>query len=84
MPSLTLRTLLRKHGIQNLTLLMTDTEGFDCEIVNMAFDAGLRPAIIYYELSMPFPQARVDCKKRLMQAGYRFIDVGIDTLAVRL
>jgi hypothetical protein len=83
-PSLTLRTLLRKHDIPNLTPLVTDTEGFDCEIVNMALDAGLRPAIINYEFIHAIPQARVDCEKRLMEAGYGFIDVGIDTLAVRL
>ena len=82
-PSLTLHTLLRKHDIEDLTLLVTDTEGFDCEIVNMALDAGLRPAIINYEFIHAVPQARVDCKKRLMQAGYSFIDVGRDTLAVR-
>jgi len=82
-PSLTLRTLLRKHDIQDLTLLVIDTEGFDCEIVNMALDAGLRPAIVNYEFIHAVPQARVDTKKRLMEAGYSFIDVGRDTLAVR-
>ena len=81
--SLTFRTLLRKHHIQNVSLLVTDTEGFDCEIVNMALDAGLRPAIINYEFIHADPQAQVDCKKRLMEAGYSFIDVGTDTLAVR-
>jgi FkbM family methyltransferase len=82
-PSLKLSTLLRKHGIHDLTLLQVDTEGFDCEIVRMALEAGLRPAIINYEFLHARRQDQSDCKKRLMDAGYRFVDIGRDTLAVR-
>lgn len=81
-PCLKLSTLLRKHGIQDLTLLQIDTEGFDCEIIRMALDGGLRPAIINYEFVHASAQAQSDCKKRLRDAGYCFIDIGRDTLAV--
>lgn len=82
-PCLTLPTLLSKHGIQNLTLLQVDTEGFDCEIVRMALEAGLRPPIINYESCHVSRKDRADCKEQLMAAGYGFIDIGGDTLAVR-
>jgi FkbM family methyltransferase len=81
-PCLTLPTLLRKHGIHDLTLLQVDTEGFDCEIVRMALDAGLHPPIINYEFLHANRRDQADCKQRLIQAGYRLIDIGRDTLAV--
>jgi FkbM family methyltransferase len=82
-PCLKLTTLLRKHGIESLTLLQVDTEGFDCEIVGMALEAGLRPPIINYEFIHATRRDQRDCKKALMDAGYCFVDVGRDTLAVR-
>lgn len=81
-PCLTLHTLLRRHGIQDLTLLQIDAEGFDCQIVHMALDAGLRPQVINYEFVHATPRDRADCKKRLIEAGYSFIDIGKDTLAI--
>jgi FkbM family methyltransferase len=82
-PCLTIPSLLRKRGIQELTLLQIDTEGFDCEIVRMALEAGLRPPIINYEFLHSAPRDRANCKKRLVDAGYSFIDIGGDTLAIR-
>jgi FkbM family methyltransferase len=81
-PCLTLLTLLRKHGIEKLTLLQVGTEGFDCEIVRMALEAGLHPAIINYAFVHATQQEQSDCKKSLMDAGYCFVDIGRDTLAV--
>jgi FkbM family methyltransferase len=81
-PCLKLSTLLRKHGIEHLTLLQVDTEGFDCEVVRMALEAGLRPAIINYEFIHAGRRAQSECKQLLIDAGYRFVDIGRDTLAV--
>jgi len=60
-----------------------DTEGFDCEIVRTALDAGLRPPIINYEFIQATRRDQTDCKQRLKQDGYSFIDIGRDTLVVR-
>jgi len=82
-PCLTLSSLLRKRGIQSVTLLDINAEDFSCEIVRMALEAGLRPPLINYASRHPIPGDRADCKKRLMNAGYCFIDIGAETLAVR-
>jgi hypothetical protein len=63
-------------------LLQIDVEGFDAKVVRAALDAGLRPPIIHYEHENLHPAEQVDCKRRLEAAGYRYIDVGRDTLAL--
>jgi hypothetical protein len=80
---LTLSSLLRKHGISDVGLLQIDTEGFDCRIVQSAIRSGLRPAIINYEHNHVRSTEQAACKRLLMEHGYDFVDVGIDTLAVR-
>ena len=82
-PCLTLASLLKGHGIRKVTLLQIDTEGFDCQIVRMAIEAGLRPSVINFEFNHTCPAERAACKRMLIEAGYSFVDVGRDTLAVR-
>ena len=82
-PSITLPSLIQKSGIQNLTLLDVDAEDQGCEIVRMALAANLHPPLINYASRHPAPSDRADCKKWLVEAGYCFVDIGEDTLAVR-
>ena len=82
-PMLSLSSLLRKHGISDVGLLQIDTEGFDCRIVQSALRSGIRPAIINYEHNHVRSTEQAACKRLLMEHGYDFVDVGIDTLAVR-
>ena len=82
-PMLTPTSLLKKHGISEIGLLQIDTEGFDCRIVEATLRAGLRPAIINYEHHHVHAITKAACKQLLLECGYDFIDVGIDTLAVR-
>ena len=82
-PLMTLSSLLRKHGISEVGLLQIDTEGFDCRIVQSAIRSGLRPTIINYEHNHVHAREQAACKRLLSENGYDFIDVGIDTLAVR-
>jgi FkbM family methyltransferase len=79
----TLPALVKQHHIENFDLLQVDTEGMDCRIVSWALDAKLRPAIIHYEHCHASPEERAQCKARLAEAGYRFIDAGTNTLALR-
>jgi FkbM family methyltransferase len=81
-PSLTLTTLLRQHTVAEIGLLQIDVEGFDAKVVRAALEAGLRPPIIHYEHENVHPKEQADCKRALEAAGYRYIDVGRDTLAV--
>jgi FkbM family methyltransferase len=82
-PVMTVASLLRKHGIADVGLLQIDTEGFDCRIVESAIRSGLRPAVINYEHNHVHAIQQAACKRLLAENGYDFVDVGIDTLAVR-
>jgi FkbM family methyltransferase len=81
-PCLTLTTLLARHGVVRPSLLQVDTEGFDTQIVRMALESGLRPPIINYEHLHADRAERAACKRLLVEAGYHFIDIGGDTLAL--
>ncbi len=48
-PAMTMESLLKKHSIQHVNLLQIDTEGFDYEVLKMAFQAELLPDIINFE-----------------------------------
>jgi FkbM family methyltransferase len=82
-PAFTLQSLLLKHKIAAVSLLQVDTEGYDYAIVKAALDAGILPKIINYEHCHLVPNVRLACKCLLDSRGYRFIEVGKDTLAVR-
>jgi len=80
--TMTMRSLLTKHGIRKVDLLQIDTEGFDFEIIKMSINAGFCPHIVNYEyvhLSLSDQEA---CRRYLTSYGYRFLNVGKDTLAI--
>lgn len=81
--TLTFSSLLQKHNIKKVTLLQIDTEGYDYEILKMAFDANVFPEIINYEWTELTQRDRFECRCMLLENNYSFIDVGPDTLAVR-
>lgn len=78
-----LQSLLTKHGINTVTLLQIDTEGYDFEVIKSTFDAGIFPNIINYEYWWLTPSIRHKCKQMLDMHGYQFLDVGKDTIAIR-
>lgn len=82
-PAVPLDQLLARHGIRSVTLLVVDTEGYDYEIVRSALVSGLLPRIVHYEHCHLVPRVRVEAKRLLYAHGYRFIEVGKDTIAVR-
>ena len=80
--AVTMQSLLAKHDIRQLDLLQVDTEGYDHEILKFALACGLRPAIINYEHCHLMPKVRHAAQRQLVDLGYRFLEVGKDTLAV--
>ncbi|MCI5117039.1 MAG: hypothetical protein D3913_03595 [Candidatus Electrothrix sp. LOE1_4_5] len=64
-------------------MLYKDTEGSDEKIIKNAFQAGLYPPIIHYEWTEMSIERRYLLKMKLLDNGYRFIDVGADTVCVR-
>jgi FkbM family methyltransferase len=81
-PTITLPSLLAKHGVTRLDLLQIDAEGHDGIILREALAAGLTPRIINYESIHLPPVERYAVKQLLAEHGYRFIDVERDTLAI--
>ena len=79
-----LQSLLAKHGINKVSLLQIDTEGYDFEVIKSAFDAGIFPDLINYEHCWLVPNTRFQkCKQMLDSHGYQFVETGKDTLAIR-
>lgn len=78
-----LQSLLAKHGINRVSLLQIDTEGYDSEVIRSAFDTGIFPDIINYEHCWLVPNTRFKCKQMLDRQGYQFVEIGKDTLAIR-
>jgi FkbM family methyltransferase len=79
----TLTELLTEHGVKRVDLLQVDAEGQDGAIVLAALDAGLTPAIINYESCHLPPREQYAVRQRLAAAGYGFVEIQPDTLAVR-
>ena len=82
-PTIPVTTLLQKHSIAEITLLQIDTEGHDFEILKMFLSARMFPEVINFErVNLSFRDQQ-ESRRLLVENGYRFLDVGIDTLAIR-
>ena len=81
-PGVTFQTLMARHDIGRVDLLMIDTEGFDYQVVRLALDAGLRPALIRYEHLHLSTADRQACAALLARQGYALLRDGPDTIAM--
>ena len=81
-PTMTIASLLAKHGVEDLGLLQIDTEGYDDHILQMVFDARQLPQIISYEYAHLTTDRRNRAMKLLTERGYRTCRVGRDVIAV--
>ena len=69
-PATTLYAAADDAGVTRPDVLMVDTEGFDGEVVHMAFQAGWLPAIIRYEHKHLTQVERRVLGRELRQRGY--------------
>jgi FkbM family methyltransferase len=81
--AMTLKSLLKKHSIQHINLLQIDTEGFDYEVLKMAFQTSLLPDIINFEYTHLLPETIAECGNLLASRGYSYLKVGRDIVAVQ-
>lgn len=81
--SLTLNTLLSRHGVKRVDLLQIDAEGYDGEIIRAIDFAQLRPPLIRYEHANLLEAERNDCIELLVSKGYRIFLEDSDTIAFR-
>ena len=80
--TMSMESLLEKHRVATVDILIVDTEGYDYEIVKLALSAGLRPSIVYYEHVHLSPVDQDACQRLLADYGYRFSNAGQNTLAI--
>jgi len=66
-----------------ISLLYVDTDGSDDQIIEAALEASVFPDIIHYGWTEMSAERRFLLKMRLLDNGYRFIDVGADTVCLR-
>lgn len=66
-----------------ISLLHVDTDGSDDLIIEAAFEASIFPNIINYGWTEMSAERRFLLKMRLLDNGYRFIDIGADTVCMR-
>jgi FkbM family methyltransferase len=80
----TIPSLLQSLEKTSISLLHVDTEGSDDKIIYYSFSCGLYPPVIQYEWTEMPPSRRHQLKMTLLEHGYRFIDVGADTICLRI
>lgn len=81
-PTLTFASLLAKHNVDEVDLLVVDTEGYDAEIINGIDLARYRPSLLVYEHYHLDPRDRAACRGRVEDAGYLTMEEGFDTFCV--
>lgn len=79
-PAISVRTLLAKHGIAKVDLLLTDVQGYDREVVEQFLICGVKPTIIHFEHCHTARPALDALYRELVGHGYRFNELENDTL----
>jgi FkbM family methyltransferase len=80
-PSLSWKTLLAKHSVTKIDLLVIDTMGFDYEILKLLPFDTIKPSIIHFEHSLLSAHDQRACLEFLAGQGYSLAKVAVDTIA---
>lgn len=78
-PCLTFGSLCRRHKVETIDVLHTDTEGYDYEILRSVDFEHLRPKLIIYERQHLTEVERTACVAHLQSFGYETHAYGLDT-----
>jgi len=78
--ALSVHTLLAKHRITKIDLLLTDVQGYDGEVVEQVLACGVKPTIIHFEHCHTARPALDALYGKLVEHGYRFNELEIDAL----
>lgn len=82
--SLTLPTLVSRHGLQSIDLLHVDVEGYDFEVLKQIdFSSSWAPTFIIYEREHFDRDTDKAARDLLRTAGYRLVDIWPDQFAYR-
>lgn len=83
LPSLSFESLCEKHGIQRLDLLVIDTEGHDCELLEGVDLGRYQPLLVIYEHFHLSANEQAGCRARLHECGYLTAEEGFDTVCLQ-
>jgi FkbM family methyltransferase len=78
-PTLTFESLCRKHGVERVDLLLTDTEGYDFDLLRSIDLERRHPRLLVYEHYHLSPGDRAACRSLVEAAGYETMEEGFDT-----
>jgi FkbM family methyltransferase len=74
-----LETLCRRRGLDEVDLMVVDTEGHDAVIVSQLEAAGLHPRLLVYEHCLLGAEERDRCQALLRRLGYELMEEHFDT-----
>jgi len=80
-PTLSVRSLLRKHGLHHVDLFQIDAEGFDYEIIKMIDFSEIKPTIIHFEHGLLSEADCYECFRLLNRHGYKVTNNEANTVA---
>lgn len=78
---LSLNSVLVKHNITKIDLLIIDVEGYDYEIIKSIPFHTIKPQVIIYEHSHFNGYIKTECSNFLLNAGYKLKVTKTDTIA---
>jgi FkbM family methyltransferase len=81
-PCLTFDSLLARHGLDGIDLLLIDTEGYDYEILRDVDLARYRPRVVVFEHFHLSDEDRAAAREQLAAAGYETLEEHFDTFAL--
>jgi FkbM family methyltransferase len=81
--TMTFAALAEKHDLDDLDLLLTDTEGYDWEILKTIDLQRFRPRLAIYEHYHLSREDRAACIDHFRSAGYSVLEEGFDTFCLR-
>jgi FkbM family methyltransferase len=78
-PSMTLASLCRKHDVEDIDLLLIDTEGYDYELIQSIDFAIHHPRLMIYEHFHLSAANRAECRALVEAQGFETMEEGFDT-----
>ncbi len=80
-PCLSVATLVERHSIAHLDLLVIDTEGWDWRVLQQFDLSRLQPKLVLYEHQHLSPNDRESAHRFLEQHAYEWVETEGDTIA---
>ena len=75
--------LLGQQDVHSIDVLQIDAEGYDYEIIKQVDFDLVQPNIIRFEHMHLSDEDLNECINKLAPLGYRFINEGLDTIAIK-